>query len=507
MAELNPDRIVNVRVSIRSALGAASFGHSLFLNDITGLVDTAAEHRLHDMTRTYGSLLDLQNAYTEDNVYDSRALVNAASIYFSQVPYPKPLVVGNWFRGGRTGALLNVAPAPDAATSLGALANNNQVNLTLAGTATGAIDFSADTTLNAIAARLQNGLATVNAGIRCEAQEDGIDIIVPAAIANLGPMTATPGTAAGMTASNSFLEFVGQANPQVYPAIAANEAGNDALARLARVNSAWYFAFARAEFSSQADGREMAQWARANRRLYCGSSNDRAVLLEDDANSNVALESAAGNDHWACLWHENEMAGAAVAAKLAGWDLDSPGAGFTLDSKTLGGLGPSDITSDQADALESKRVSYYAQFGADSRVVGGYVFGSDWADVIYWTDWFQARVQESILRTLKINQSVPYTNAGMDLITASIARVCEDGVSNGGIAPGQLTEALSGEIRARTANPDFNGYLNAGYFIWHGDADAADQADRDARTAPPISVWLNGAGAIHRVTVNVTFEG
>lgn len=503
---LDPRRIVEVTVAIRSSVGPAEFGRTLYLNDAHELVDDSAEHRLHDRVRTYSTFLDLQADYPTGNVFE------AAAVYFSQTPYPKPMAVASWFIGGRTGALLNVAPDEDLLTAFAALPNKNLINVTLAGQPSGVIDMSAANSLATIASTLQAGLRQVSgfSGIVCEGSgdsESGIDIFVPASIANIGAMTATPGNANGVTATNAFLAMIGQRTPEVYPAIAANETGQAALARIARATGEWYFVVTRSFWAAQDAGPDIADWCAANNKLLCASSSDPAVLVTGEEASTIAKSAAANRDRWACLWNENELAGAATAAKLAGWDLEAAGTGFTLDSKPLSVIVPSPINSQQASELERKRVSYYADFGSTNRIVGGYVFGSDWADVAYWIDWFQNRLQGAGMRTLAVNPSVPYTDTGMALLVAAFTEVCELGVSNGGIAPGRVSEQLAGIIRATTGNPEFDGNLSTGYMIWHPPVSEASQQDRDDRRAPPINIWVKGSSAIHRVNINVTFEG
>ena len=83
--------------------------------------------------------------------------------------------------------------------------------------------------------------------------------------------------------------------------------------------------------------------------------------------------------------------------------------------------------------------------------------------------------------------------------------MCEQGVLNGGIAPGQVSEALAADIRQATGNVSFDGFLSAGYLVHIGSVAAQPQADREARKSPPVRGWLKGSGAVHSIDVRLTF--
>ena len=113
----------------------------------------------------------------------------------------------------------------------------------------------------------------------------------------------------------------------------------------------------------------------------------------------------------------------------------------------------------------------------------------------------------SAYNSLRGSGRIPQTDPGLGVIRNAIASVCVEGVRNGGIAPGQLSEAGTGAVQRVTSNPNFNGFLVAGYLICAANLASQSDADRNARKSPPFTVFVKGAGAIHSIEILVNFEG
>lgn len=101
---------------------------------------------------------------------------------------------------------------------------------------------------------------------------------------------------------------------------------------------------------------------------------------------------------------------------------------------------------------------------------------------------------------------IPQTSEGVAAVQGAIERVCEQGVVNGGAAPGQLSPALAADVRAATGNEDFSGYLSTGYLVSIADPATQTQAERNTRAAPPARIWIKGSGAINFADIDITFE-
>ena len=98
---------------------------------------------------------------------------------------------------------------------------------------------------------------------------------------------------------------------------------------------------------------------------------------------------------------------------------------------------------------------------------------------------------------------IPLTPRGLGRIQATVEAVCEAGRFNGGIFPGRVSEATSNDIR-RTTGSEFDGFLGRGYLVYV--TPVVTEAQRNARQAPPTTVWLRGSGAVNFLEVTLTFS-
>lgn len=111
-----------------------------------------------------------------------------------------------------------------------------------------------------------------------------------------------------------------------------------------------------------------------------------------------------------------------------------------------------------------------------------------------------------MFNVLRGGRKVPLTAGGMAIIRDVISDVCQDGVRNGGLAPGIVPDATRLEIRQATGNDEFDGNLSNGYLVWSPPVSTLSASDRSGRRSPAVNVWLRSAGAVHSVRVNLTLE-
>ena len=195
----------------------------------------------------------------------------------------------------------------------------------------------------------------------------------------------------------------------------------------------------------------------------------------------------------------------AYAAVFSGVNFEQPQALITGKFKTLAGTTATDLTSAQRQELTRKRVNYYVPRGSVADTEEGTSFGT-WIDVQYGLDWFSNAVRAAAYNALRAAGRLPQTEAGVTVLVESIQGICEQAVRNGLLAPNTVTPATRAAIQAATGNANFDGFLAAGYLVYAGALSEQSQADREARKAPPITVWAKGSGAIHFVDISILFE-
>ena len=164
------------------------------------------------------------------------------------------------------------------------------------------------------------------------------------------------------------------------------------------------------------------------------------------------------------------------------------------------------MNSTQRNELERKNLNYYESVAGKNVVRGGSTLKPrTWVDVRYWVDWIKDTIITDSFNLLTSARLIPQTQAGITIIRDVITNVCEEGVRNGGIAPGQVSPGMAARIR-QAIGGTFDGYLPNGYLVHIEPLARQSQTARDAREAPAISVFLKGSGAVHFLSIELSFE-
>lgn len=117
--------------------------------------------------------------------------------------------------------------------------------------------------------------------------------------------------------------------------------------------------------------------------------------------------------------------------------------------------------------------------------------------------WFLNTIQRAVFNVLAQTQTkIPQTEAGMEKITKAIRQVCNQGVTNGFIAPGTWSSSDTFGVY-----DDF--YRNIeefGYYIYHQPVSEQLQSEREQRKAPLYQIAAKEAGAVHSASIIITIE-
>ena len=195
-----------------------------------------------------------------------------------------------------------------------------------------------------------------------------------------------------------------------------------------------------------------------------------------------------------------------VAARFSSIDFSRSDSLITIFGKTLPGVTPDDFTSAQIAEIGRKRGNYYVSVGGTNIVRPGVTVAPAWfMDTRLWLDWIIDRIRRDIFALLTTLARLPLTERGSARILSVINAACEVGRTNGGIAPGYVSTATQTDIQRVTGNTSFDGYLGRGYLAHVAPISTLTQAQRDAREAPPTTVWLKGSGAINFVDILLRF--
>jgi len=331
---------------------------------------------------------------------------------------------------------------------------------------TQAFSTDKDTTLTALAAQIQALGAVLTA---VYASGTHTITITPATGELLGVSVDVSGITGTITAAVS---------------ATATEAVDAALPAIKAINNTWYGLLYAVR--TDADIKDIATWAEANKKIFFAASSDDDILALVDTTSigfdfnNRALARSAA------LYHSlaaTEFADAAFMGRLLPL---TPGS-YTGKFKTLSGISVDDLTtSEETNALD-KKVNVYTEVGGRNIIQDGTVGEGEWIDTIILVDWIEARIKEEVYSVLVNSNKVPYDDGGITAIQAAISIPLDEAISNGGLTQIQFDDQKN-QI--------------GGYVVFVPKAADVSQTDKNNRTLRSITftAWL--AGAIHAVTIN-----
>ena len=485
--------IVRVTATIApSGTARASIGKVLHLVSYSGdALDAAGSRKV----KTYNSLRSVADDFDSDSI-----AYRLAQRHFAQTPYPNDLLIGRWnsaddnaeIRGGAHATFADLSAISDGSFSV------DSANFT--GT-----DFSSDADLAAIAATLASKIGG-GVIVRYDDAEGRFVMEFPGAADNARTRFLAPHTNGAGTDISGLLGL-DVANATYHPGAGA-ETVQEALDAIQDLDATFFFVVLDPTFNDTQRVLDVAAWVAAQPAIFCAESNDVAVLATGEGASFAARLSMLQSDRTLLTWSRiSDYKAVSIASRLSSVNFRIPGSLITAAFKQLPGCTPDVLSPSERAELERKRINYYVAVGGTNVYMEGWTLKPGvWVDVTYWIDWIRDAIKVAVFNLLTSSRRVPQTVEGIAAIREVITDVCEEGVRNGGIAPGTVSAGMAARIAAVTEVDEFNGELPNGYLIYIAPLDEQDAGERTARRAPAINVWLKGSGAVHGVDVDLTFE-
>jgi len=156
----------------------------------------------------------------------------------------------------------------------------------------------------------------------------------------------------------------------------------------------------------------------------------------------------------------------------------------TMKFRTVTGVTPSKLTTTQDLVLKGSKYDYGKGYNTYSDVGGRTIFqegrmvNGEFADIIRFSDWIEARIRERVYMTLVNSEKIPYSKAGFAIIEGRITEILSQGVAVGGLIPG---------FEVTVPNPR-----------------KASPNDRANRVASGFEFTATLAGAVHFVSIKGT---
>ena len=493
MADIS--RLVNVQTRIVAPGGTSvsGFGTVLLVTED----DLIAAEGQSDRVRSFRALDTVGAGFgTTAEAYE------AAEVYFSQSPYPRPLKIAHWQRVAVSGRLTSgTFDASQLSTLRGLTA------LTILGQSITTSFGNADS-LSVIAGKLQTALRTnSNAGlVTATVTSDNNRLIIDFS-------GGVDGAYAG--GSNAASWRMTQATSAEIRSAVSAESFEAMIAAVNAVDSDWSMITLTEGLSVATAIEDMSSWAQAQESKLCAFGFD-ALMEAPPANADGAtqtrysqfLRDAGRSRSIACHAPSFQYIAVSALALFAGVDYEQAASHLTLAWKSLPSILPDDtLTEAQLDQLDDERVNYYTTYGGAPRFQRGVTSDPNvYADERFWLDWFALTVRNDVFDLLSSSPALPLDSVGLGAIESVVDDVCRLGIRNGGMSRrGTVSQAVRAVIAQATGNAGFAGNLPHGYLIYIPPATELTPTQRAGREAPPIRLWLLGSDAIQRATFQVDF--
>lgn len=427
----------------------------------------------------------------------------AALLYFSQSPQPLNLYIGRWARTATRGTLRGgvLSSAQQALSNFTAVSNGG-MNITIDGVVRqlSALNFSAETNLNGVATVLQTALA---AWATVEWDENNGRFIIRTV--SSGPTSgisfaSAPSAGVDISALFGLQQVSGAAS---VPGIAA-ESLLAAVQKLADMSNDWYgLQVASSVVPNAASYTAVAQFIEASgiSRIF-GVTVQEAGALDPSLDTDLASVLAALKLKRTFTQYSssNAYASTSIFGRAFTVNFDAANTTITLKFKQQPGVTAETLTATQAAALAAKKCNVFVNYNNDTAMLQeGVMSNGFFFDEVHGTDWQQNVIQTGIYNLLYTSPTkVPQTDPGINRLVARVSEGCEQGVTNGLIAPGRWDGPSFGALNTGDT-------LSKGYYVYAPPVATQSQSDREARKAPVIQVAIKLAGAVHssNIIVNV----
>lgn len=148
--------------------------------------------------------------------------------------------------------------------------------------------------------------------------------------------------------------------------------------------------------------------------------------------------------------------------------------------KELVGVKKSKLSTDKIAALKEGTINRHIDINKVGVTMDGKVMSGEYIDIVHGIDWLHVRIQERLFRLLMINEKIPYTLKGIDLVRSEIMAQLKEAVYRGLLAP---------DPEPQVSIPNIEDI-------------ASDK--RGARILPDVCFSGRLAGAIHEIEIRGT---
>lgn len=490
MATLPYNSVVNVSITTTpQAVQRTGFGVLNIVTKEIGGITRAERYRL------YPSI----EAVSVDFPSSTEAY-KSASTYFSQSPRPKMVMISNRFEDAQP-ALLTGGTVEATLGAFKAISDGG-FDLRVGGDVkdvTG-LDFSAATDFTGVASVISAGLSPK---ATCAWKDTKFEITS----ASSGVSSTLTYLSEGSTGTNisSLMQCAGaEEDALLAQGVDAETVTQSLDAIQERAGSAFYgFSFTKevrdkVVINGESSVIAAAIWAEARVKVFFNTTNDLDTLNPAVETDTASLLEKQGFNRSLSTYssYKTQYPEASVAGRAFTVDFNVPNSVITLMFKKLPTISSEGFGSQQQLALDAKNCNYYTSVGSFDMFQKAKMASGKFFDTVHGVDWLTDAIQIEEFNTLATNKVIQFTDAGTNRLEATLRKVLDQAVLSGLAASGYYTNPTTGEEE----------FLPLGYKINRVAVKDIPAGDKSARQYNGLSFYLIGAGAIHGVDINGTFD-
>lgn len=492
--QLPLSRLINVAVVLTAAAAQAQNLSTLLILGTSSVIDTVTRQR------DYESLTDVGADFGS-----STPEYLAAQIYFAQSPQPTTLKIGRWFLTAAAGSLVGktLSATEQTLANFTAVTSGGFTYTKNGGAPTNVtgINLSTATNLNAVAALISAALTGATLVWNAQYQRFELTSSTTGATSSISFLSA-PGSGTDISA----LLGMTAASSGAYQAPGAEAETPLAAVTLFEQNwgQTWYGLqmLGISGGSATADHLSVAQFIEGTntKHVYGITTQDAAALVQGNTTNVGAVMKANGLDKTMVRYSsKSPYAVATDFGRMLTVNYNGENTVITMMYKQTPGLEAEAINSTQANALQSNNINVSAGYSNGTAITQyGVMSSGEYIDTIFGIDWLAVTVQTNLYNALYTTTTkIPQTDAGQNLLNTKVEEVCQQGVTNGLLAPGVWNASGFGTLKQ-------GDYMEKGYYVYSAPMRTQNQSDRQARKSMPIQAAAKLAGAIHTVQLTVT---
>ena len=485
---LSVSDVVTVNVNFTPVAAALrNFGNLLIVGS-SPVVDTTERLRL------YTSLTAIASDFGT-----SASEYLAAQAFFAQTPTPAQVYVGRWAQTATSGVLHGALLTPaQQALSVFTPITTGSLKVTVDGVlkTLSALNFSGVVNLNGVASILTTALSP-SATVTYNSNLGRFDV-TSATTGVASTVTFASATGSGVDVSGLLGLQTGQGGSTV--AGIAAETLLTAVTTLAGQSNDWYGLYVAAAGPVVADFLAVAGFIQgaAPSRIFGVTSADQTILQSAVTTDLASQMQALGYSRTFVQYSSTSLyAAAAIFGNAFTVNFQGSRTTITLKFKPEAGVAPETLSESQAAAALSKNCNIFVNYNNSTSILqNGTMSSGAFFDEIHGADWLQNDVQTAVYNLLLQFPKVPQTDAGVNLILATVESRLAQAVANGFVAPGVWTASgFGGLVTGQT--------LSKGYYTYAPPVATQSAADRGARKAPAIQAAIKLAGAIHTANIQI----